>query len=83
MSWPMTETSSEVHRPIRDLTCCCCGSWTRGRQWWNRDTGFGLCDDCHDVNGVAHVEEGVEVSGFGIRGVHWGLRAPIEIKSKV
>ena len=32
--------------PIRPLTCCCCGERTIGRQWWNRDTGFGLCQSC-------------------------------------
>ncbi len=30
----------------RTLTCCCCGGSTLGRQWWNRDTGYGLCDTC-------------------------------------
>jgi len=30
----------------RTLTCCCCGLSTLGRQWWNRDTGYGLCDAC-------------------------------------
>lgn len=34
--------------PLEHLTCACCGSGTRGRQWWNRDEGFGLCVNCID-----------------------------------
>lgn len=34
-----------MKRPKR-LTCCCCGESTIGRQWWNRDKGFGLCQKC-------------------------------------
>lgn len=34
--------------PVRRLTCCCCGASTRGRQWWNRGDGFGLCAACVD-----------------------------------
>jgi hypothetical protein len=33
-------------KPIKYLTCCCCGNGTTGRQWWNRDTGYGLCNAC-------------------------------------
>lgn len=38
----------DENTPIRALTCCCCGSETRGRQWWNRDTGYGICPDCYN-----------------------------------
>lgn len=31
--------------PIRNLYCAVCGALTRGRQWHNRDTGYGLCAD--------------------------------------
>ena len=31
---------------LKHLTCCCCGSYTTGRQWHDRDTGYGLCDRC-------------------------------------
>jgi hypothetical protein len=31
---------------VLNLTCCCCGQSTKGRQWWNRDTGYGLCPGC-------------------------------------
>jgi hypothetical protein len=32
--------------PARWLLCSCCGAETRGRQWHNRDTGYGLCVSC-------------------------------------
>jgi hypothetical protein len=32
--------------PIQSLTCCCCYGPAQGRQWHNRDTGFGLCPKC-------------------------------------
>jgi len=31
---------------LRTMTCCCCGDSCRGQQWWNRDTGYGLCAKC-------------------------------------
>jgi hypothetical protein len=58
---------------IRLLTCCCCGASTRGRQWWNRDTGFGLCPRCITFVGDADVPMGTTVSAYGIRGHHFDL----------
>jgi hypothetical protein len=32
---------------MRNLTCCCCGASAPAKeQWWNRDTGYGLCGIC-------------------------------------
>lgn len=31
---------------VKRLTCSCCGCSTFGRQWHNRDTGYGLCPKC-------------------------------------
>ena len=28
------------------LVCCTCGGTAMGKQWWNRDTGYGLCSEC-------------------------------------
>jgi hypothetical protein len=68
-------TRSFRSKPVR-LICCCCGSPTRGRQWWNRDKGYGLCDNCIDANGVANVPAGQEASSFGVRGFHWDIHNP-------
>ena len=32
--------------PIVRLICSCCTEQTTGRQWYNRDKGFGLCPSC-------------------------------------
>lgn len=35
-----------VLTPEMLLKCCRCGGGTRGRQWRNCDSGFGICVDC-------------------------------------
>ena len=58
-------------RPRR-LTCCCCGQTAIGRQWWNRDTGYGLCMRCsNDWIKSLGLEE--TEHSCGKRGVHWGI----------
>ena len=59
-------------QPIRFLTCCCCGGETRGRQWWNRDTGFGLCANCIPLCAKNETPEEFERC-YGIRSVHFDL----------
>ncbi len=58
----------------RTLVCNRCGKYAPGRQWWNRDTGYGLCKPCGDElvarDGLASVE-----FDNGQRGFHWGLEA--------
>jgi hypothetical protein len=37
------------HNPgtVRSLRCNCCGGGAgRHAQWWNMDTGFGICRPC-------------------------------------
>jgi len=67
------EPTQYDHGPTRQLECCCCGQHAPGRQWWNRDTGYGLCDACISFCGVADIPAGEEVSAYGIRGVHWDV----------
>lgn len=54
------------------LTCSCCGARTMGRQWHNRDKGWGLCDPC-----IPYVEKRVSPEdmepNYGKRGIHYGL----------
>jgi hypothetical protein len=42
-----------------------------GRQWWNRDTGYGLCDDCIRTCGLDAIGMGGHADSYGVRGVHW------------
>jgi hypothetical protein len=74
------DIAREQTKQIRWLTCCCCGSETRGRQWWNRDTGYGLCPACIPLCSRCATPEDMG-SLYGVRGVHYDIvpvhRAPV------
>jgi hypothetical protein len=59
--------------PPEALVCSCCGRPMRGRQWWNRDTGWGLCRKCIPLNKDADIPHGEQCTSFGIRGFHFDL----------
>ena len=51
------------------LICCCCGESAIGRQWWNRDKGYGLCAACvHTLCPKMSPEEFHQF--YGQRGLH-------------
>ena len=54
------------------LECCCCGGGLVGRQWHNRDTGYGLCLGCIDYCMRGETVETFE-RNYGLRGVHYDL----------
>jgi hypothetical protein len=54
------------------LECGCCGASTRGRQWWNRDTGYGICGTCAAwIAARAHYDQEAFTRCYGEKGVHW------------
>ena len=56
--------------PVLHLTCHVCGGATIGRQWWNRDHGYGTCRACAEWL----IARGEDVEALaGIAGEHWGL----------
>ena len=56
--------------PVISLTCSCCGGEARGRQWWNCDTGYGLCPKC--AAWIATREGAIEIkSCYGVAGYHY------------
>ncbi len=63
----------------RNLTCCCCGAATRGRQWWNRDTGYGLCSKCaawivtHRPFGHEPINAEQMHQNYGVPGLHYNI----------
>lgn len=57
---------------IKRLHCSCCGNGTAGRQWHNRDTGFGLCRNCIDFCHRNETDEEFK-SCYGERGVHYDV----------
>ena len=56
--------------PVKTLTCSCCGQATKGRQWWNRDTGFGLCPKCAKWIAEKLDKEEMEET-YGSEGYHY------------
>ena len=65
---------SNMSKRLQRLECCCCGQITAGRQWWNRDTGYGLCNDCIELNRRGSDDRDM-VSQFGYLGVNYGINA--------
>lgn len=69
---------------VEILECCCCGCATKGRQWRNRDTSYGMCTQCANENTARYGEGSAELglSGShtyamaGIRGIHFDVKEP-------
>ena len=55
------------------LECCCCGQPAPAfKQWWNRDTGYGICATCY--RRITAKEGCVEaLHRYGHSGVHHSL----------
>lgn len=59
----------------RRLYCACCGAVTRGRQFPNQDTGYGLCARCADwISGHHNMPPDEMAHTYGVRGVHFDLK---------
>jgi hypothetical protein len=55
---------------VKTLICCCCGMSTKGRQWWNRDTGYGICGSCVGEEKKRNDAIGIKAS-YGEKNVHY------------
>lgn len=64
----------ELTVAVQSLTCCCCGEETQGRQWWNRDSGYGLCLSCANEIEQKYGREYV-IDMAGEKGWHYGVEA--------
>lgn len=73
----MTKNRDLLGQPVQ-LKCSCCGDTTAGRQWWNRDKGYGLCDHCIPFasNRMSDIEF---AQCYGIKGNHYGLEPEKEL----
>ena len=58
---------------VKRLICACCGESTIGRQWYNRDTGYGLCVACVDYC-KAKLEDDEFKDSYGVQGVHFDVK---------
>lgn len=66
-------------KPIKSLTCNCCGGLARGRQWYNRDTGYGTCQSCIERIEASNQMSPKEIeSCYGIKGVHHSIEGQKE-----
>lgn len=57
----------------KHLHCACCGGDAgRWQQWWNQDTGFGICVRCVEwqLGRGTSVDEIHDM--YGKRDVNWG-----------
>lgn len=70
-----TRGAETVIKPIRTLLCCCCGTDTQGRQWHNRDTGYGIFDRCATKQKNGSYDAATMHSYYGVEGVHYLLPA--------
>lgn len=61
----------EHEKPVRRMLCAVCGAATRGRQWHNRDTGYGLCERCPAWLAGRGVSADEMRDRYGARGVHY------------
>ena len=71
----MQSTKHDVERrkPVRRMICCCCGAVIKGRQHWNRDTGYGLGDCCIEFCKRGFTPEEFERT-YGIDGIHYNIK---------
>lgn len=73
------QSHPDLQKPVRTLVCCCCGGYTKGRQFYNQDTGWGLGDCC--VEFVSKRTEDVQRT-YGVPGVHYQLDQAASTPSK-
>lgn len=64
-------TQEDLSRP-KFLTCACCGERARGRQWHDRDTGYGVCSRCFRASFIRDGREEAERI-YGRAGEHHSL----------
>lgn len=70
---PPTVDVSKYGRAVR-LDCCVCGLGCLGRQWWNRDDGYGVCEGCiADARQRGESEAEIERL-YGKPGIHHSLK---------
>ena len=63
--------AAEKAKPIKMLDCTCCGSGLMGREWWNQEPGYGLCDDCVSLCIGGNIPAGTETDTYGVSGIHF------------
>lgn len=58
---------------VRTMSCAVCGAYCRGRQWHNRDTGYGLCTECPAWLAGRGMDAAEMERLYGKPGVHYAV----------
>ena len=61
------------NQKIEGLTCSCCGDSTKGRQWFNRDRGYGICNPCA-ASETKNLTPVTMKACYGVAGEHYQLK---------
>ena len=64
------------------LRCSCCGERCAGRQWWNQDNGFGLCERCVEYSLFQCRSPPDLRRSYGVPGRHWAVPLHSDCKPK-
>ena len=56
---------------MKKLICCCCGKYTKGKQWYNRDKGYGICPDCAKWVKETGTSKEEMISSYGHPGINY------------
>ena len=57
----------------KPLECAQCGNITLGRQWWNQDKGYGLCNRCANEEKSCPIASEAIPHNYGKEGKHYLL----------
>ena len=60
---------------LKYLCCAECGAETIGRQWWNQDKGYGICDRCSE-------NWGADSNIYGKKGIHHSISLEDKLRNK-
>lgn len=64
-----------------NLICCSCGERAPARrQWWNRDTGYGICPSCFQT-WVRKLGMEEAIRCCGVPGVHHTIQKPAKVET--
>jgi len=65
----LDDFASERAKPVKRMSCTCCGESYLGRQWWNQDCGYGLGDCCVETCRVDR--NAGESDSYGVPEIHF------------
>ena len=71
-------------KPVENLTCCvCAGDAGKWKQHWNRDTGYGVCNDCVTMLRFSGYTEETITDYYGTEGINWGKSPSLTLDSSI